>query len=104
MPHVVYLDEVIRRHVNPTEERMALSDHDRHFLQTANRFKLYLVLLAVAVLIFVVTSPREDLRLSTAVFAVALCGLFWLTSKLLTYITTLDREVSELSATIGRDK
>ncbi len=81
---------------------MPLNSVDRVFLQTVDRFKVYLLLIATCVLIFLLLTPAEEMRLVTAVIGVALCGIFWLTQRLLSYITVLDTELNRI-AKIVRD-
>jgi len=76
---------------------MPLNSIDRQFLQTVDRFKVYLLLIATCVLIFLLLTPAEEMRLATAVIGVALCGIFWLTQRLLSYITVLDIELNRIA-------
>ena len=73
---------------------MPLTEPDRNFLHTVDRFKVYLLLIAGAVLLYLLLAPAEEMRATTSVIGVALCGIFWLTQRLLTYIGVLDRELS----------
>ena len=64
--------------------------------------KFYLVGLASVVLIFLACTPSSELTLVTAVLGMSLCGIFWLTQRLLTVITLLDAELSRLIEIIKR--
>jgi hypothetical protein len=81
---------------------MPLSSSDRRFLKTADRMKIFLVALALVVLIFLACAPSSELTLVTAVLGMSLCGIFWLTQRLLTVITVLDTELSRLIEIIRR--
>jgi len=79
---------------------MPLRKGDRVFLHSVDRFKVYLLLIAICVLIFLLMTPAEEMRLPTAVIGVALCGIFWLTQRLLSYITVLDIELTRIAKVI----
>ena len=64
--------------------------------------KFYLVGLASVVLVFLACTPSSELTLVTAVLGMSLCGIFWLTQRLLTVITLLDAELSRLIEIIKR--
>ena len=86
---------------------MPLSQADRRFLQAVTRLKIYLLLIAVAVFFFLLLSPPSNIQLGTTVLGLALCGVFWLTSRLLSLITRLDlelvRAVQTLKHTLPQD-
>ena len=75
---------------------MPLHDSDRKFLQTVDRFKAYILLIAVGILLVLLLTPQDEIQLATSVIGVALCGVFWLTQRLLSYITALDIELSRV--------
>ena len=81
---------------------MPLTDHDRRFLQTIDRFKLYLLFLAMAILVLLLVTPEQEIQLATSIIGMALCGVFWLTQRLLSYITTLDIELSRVATALRR--
>lgn len=64
--------------------------------------KLYLIGLALVVLVFLVCTPSSELTLVTAVLGMSLCGMFWLTQRLLTVIALLDSELNKLIEIIRR--
>ena len=75
---------------------MPLSARDRRFLEAVARLKISLLVLAVAVLSYLVLSPSDELHTETAIIGMALCGVFWLTQRLLSFITVLDFELTKL--------
>lgn len=79
---------------------MPLDSTDRRFLHTVDRFKVYLLLIAACVLAFLLLTPGDEMRLATTVLGVALCGIFWLTQRLLSYITVLDIELNRIAKII----
>lgn len=87
---------------------MPLTTRDQRFLQTINRLKIYLVLLALAVFLYLVFTPSSEIQMATSIIGMALCGVFWLTQRLLSYITQLDLEltriVNVLRATLPEEK
>lgn len=81
---------------------MPLTKGDRVFLHTVDRFKLYLILIALGVLVFLLITPHSEIRMVTSVIGLALCGVFWLTQRLLSFISTLDLELSRVTAAVKR--
>ena len=81
---------------------MPLTQQDRAFLHSVDRMKVYLLVLAVAVLAFLLMTPPSEVHMATAVIGVALCGVFWLTQRLLTYITLLDVELTRIMDAVKR--
>ena len=79
---------------------MPLSSKDRQFLQTVERLKMLLIVLALAIFIFLLLSPSSELQFATSVIGVTLCGVFWLTQRLLSCITVLDVELTRLISTV----
>ena len=77
---------------------MPLSPADRKFLKAVDRFKIYLLLMAVGVLLVLLLAPHDDIRAVTSIIGMALCGVFWLTQRLLSFISILDMELSRLVA------
>ena len=75
---------------------MPLTTGDRRFLQTIERFKVYLLLMALAVFLYLLFVPADEIRTATSVIGIALCGVFWLTQRLLTFITLLDLELTRI--------
>jgi hypothetical protein len=76
--------------------RMPLSSRDRRFLETIERLKVYLLLLAAAVFIYLVLIPTNEIQMATSVVGITLCGVFWLTQRLLSFITQLDLELTRI--------
>lgn len=81
---------------------MPLSTRDRRFLEAVGRLKVSLLVLAVAVLSYLILSPSEELHTGTAIIGLALCGVFWLTQRLLAFITVLDFELTRLINLVKR--
>ena len=79
---------------------MPLNHQDRKFLQTVDRFKIYLLLIALAVLVSLLTMPSSEIQMTTSVIGIALCGVFWLTQRLLHFITQLDLELTRVVNTL----
>ena len=75
---------------------MPLSRRDRQFLHTIDRLKMYLLFMAVAVLAYLLLAPSSELQMATLILGVALCGVFWLTQRLLTFVTLLDLELTRV--------
>lgn len=75
---------------------MPLTQGDRRFLQTIERFKVYLLLMAFTVFLYLLFVPANEIRMATSVIGIALCGVFWLTQRLLTFITLLDLELTRI--------
>ena len=81
---------------------MPLSTQDRQFLRAIDRLKLYLLLLGFAVLLYVLLIPSSEVQMATSVIGVALCGVFWLTQRLLTFISALDFELTRIANVLKR--
>ena len=75
---------------------MSLHRADRAFLQRVDRFKLYVLVIAVGVFFYLLVVPSNEIQMVTAVLGMALCGIFWLTQKLLSFITELDSELTRV--------
>ena len=81
---------------------MPLTPKDRVLLNRINYLKLYLLLLAIAVFIYLLFLPASELQMATSVVGMALCGVFWVTHKLLTFISLLDVELTRVINTLKR--
>ena len=81
---------------------MPLTPADKRFLNAVDRFKIYLLLLGVVVLVFLLCAPTHEVQMGVAVMGVALCGMFWLTQRLLTVITLLDIELTKAIEAVKR--
>lgn len=79
---------------------MPLNSKDRKFLQTIDRLKVYLLLMAGAVFVFLLVVPSSEIQTTTSVIGIALCGVFWLTQRLLTFIGQLDLELTRVINTL----
>lgn len=81
---------------------MPLTAHDRRFLQTIERMKVLLVLLAGSVFLYLLFVPSNEIQLTTSIIGMALCGVFWLTQRLLTFIAQLDHELNRVVNVLRR--
>ena len=81
---------------------MPLTPKDRLLLNRINHLKLYLLLLAGAVFIYLLFLPASELQMATSVVGMALCGVFWVTHKLLMFIALLDVELTRVLNTLKR--
>ena len=81
---------------------MPLTIRDRRFLQAIERMKVLLLLLAIAVFIYLLCVPSSEIQAATSILGLALCGVFWLTQRLLTFITELDHELTRVVNVISR--
>ena len=75
---------------------MSLNRGDRAFLQRVDRFKLYVLVIAVGVFFYLLVVPSNEIQMVTAILGMALCGIFWLTQRLLSFITELDSELTRV--------
>ena len=81
---------------------MPLTRRDRRFIQTIERFKVYVLLMALAVFLYLLFVPGDEIRMTTSVIGIALCGVFWLTQQILTFITQLDLELTRIINALKR--
>ncbi len=82
---------------------MPLNSSDRKFLQTVDRLKLYLLIMAVSVFVFLLLTPTGEMHMATSVLGIALCGIFWLTQRLLTFVTVLDSELTRVISAVKQN-
>ena len=81
---------------------MPLTPDDRRFLQTVDRLKVYLLLMGVAVLLYILCIPSSELQMATSILGLAFCGIFWLTQRLLSFISMLDMELQRVVTALKR--
>ena len=81
---------------------MPLTPRDRQFLQTIERMKILLLLLAGAVFLYLLLTPSSEIQAATSVIGLALCGVFWLTQRLLTFVSQLDHELTRIINVLRR--
>ena len=81
---------------------MPLTRQDRQLVQAVDRLKIYLLLTGGAILIYLLLMPPGDIQMPTSVLGVTLCGMFWLTQKLLSLIDALDLELTRLADSVKR--
>ena len=75
---------------------MPLGPKEKRFLHTIDRLKVYLLLLAFMVLVYLLLAPTSEMQMATSVVGLSLCGVFWLTQRLLSFITQLDLELTRI--------
>ena len=76
---------------------MPLTHKDRQFLQAVDHLKIYLLVTAAAILLYLLCTPTSEIRMATVVIAMTLCAVFWVTQRLLSFITLLDLELTRLT-------
>ena len=76
---------------------MSLTKRDRRFLAAIDRLKIFLLLVASLTLVFILMMPPSQIQMATTVLGIALCGLFYMTQRLLTFISDMDFEISRLT-------
>ena len=81
---------------------MPLTSRDRRFLQTIERLKVYLLFLGLAVLCYLLLVPSSEIQMATSILGIASCGVFWLTQRLLSFITSLDVEMTRIVNALKR--
>ncbi len=81
---------------------MPLTSRDRKFLQAVDRLKVYLLVIAVGMIIFVLVTPMNQMHAATSLIGIVLCVMFGVTQQLLSFITILDMELSRLSDAVLR--
>ena len=81
---------------------MPLTTRDRKLLQTIDRMKVLLLLLAGAVFVYLLFVPSGEIQAATSVMGLALCGVFWMTQRLLSVITQLDHELTRIVTVLHR--
>ena len=81
---------------------MPLTPKDRALLNRINHLKAYLLILAIAVFVYLLFLPASELQMATSVVGVTLCGVFWVTQRLLTFISLLDLELTRVMNALKR--
>ena len=81
---------------------MPLTQKDRNFLNRIDRLKAYLLLMAVAVFVYLLFTPAGEVQMATSIVGVALCGVFWVTQRLLSFISLLDLELTRVMNVLKR--
>ena len=79
---------------------MPLNTQDRRFLNTIDRLKLYILFMAAGVFLYLLIVPSNEIQTATSILGLALCGVFWLTQRLLTFISQLDLELTRVVNTL----
>ena len=81
---------------------MPLTEQDRRFLHTVDRLKIFVLLVAFAVFLYLFLTPSSEIQIATSIMGIALCGIFWLTQRLLIFITLLDLELTRVVNVLKR--
>lgn len=81
---------------------MPLTEKERRLLGRVEHLKVYLLLVAGAVFLYLLFVPADELKMATAVVGMALCGVFWLTQRLLAFISLLDLELTRIMNVLKR--
>jgi len=81
---------------------MPLTRQDREFLSAVRRLKAYVLLMASAVFLYLLFVPTNEIQMATSILGLALCGVFWLTQRLLSFISVLDLELTQIMKTLSR--
>ncbi|OGX29045.1 MAG: hypothetical protein A3B78_03345 [Omnitrophica WOR_2 bacterium RIFCSPHIGHO2_02_FULL_67_20] len=81
---------------------MPLQPSDRRFLDVVERLKIYLLVMAAAVFVFLLVVPQTEIQMATSVIGITLCGVFWLTQRLLSFVTLLDMELTRVINVLKR--
>ena len=81
---------------------MPLTPKERQLLKRIEHLKIYLLVLAGAVFVYLLFVPADELKMATSIVGVALCGVFWLTQRLLLFISLLDLELTRIMNVLKR--
>lgn len=79
---------------------MPLTQNDRRFLHTVDRFKGYVLLMGMSVFLVLLVTPSTEIHAVTSVIGITLCGIFWLTQRLLSLVSSLDVELTRLARAV----
>ncbi len=75
---------------------MPLTPKERQLLKRIEHLKIYLLVMAGAVFTYLLFVPADDLKMATSIVGLALCGVFWVTQRLLSFISLLDLELTRI--------
>ena len=81
---------------------MPLTPKDRVLLDRINHLKVYLLILAIAVFVYLFFLPASEVQMATSIVGITLCGVFWVTHRLLSFISLLDLELTRLMNALKR--
>ena len=79
-----------------------MSAKDRRVLRTVDRLKVYILVIAIGIFLHLLLAPSSEMHMTTSVIGLALCGVFWLTQRLLTFISVLDLELTRVINAVKR--
>jgi len=81
---------------------MPLTAKERQLLKRIEHLKIYLLLMAGAMFAYLLFVPADELKMATSVVGIALCGVFWVTQRLLSFISLLDLELTRIMNVLKR--
>ena len=81
---------------------MPLTGKDREFLRRIDHLKFYVLILAITIFVYLLFIPATEMQMATSVVGLALCGVFWVTQRLLSFITLLDLELTRIMNVLKR--
>lgn len=81
---------------------MPLTERDKAFLAAIDRFKVYVLVMAFGVFLYLLARPPGEIQLTASLLTITLCITFWLTQRLLSFITLLDTELMSTIAAVRR--
>lgn len=81
---------------------MPLTGKDREFLRRIDHLKIYVLLTAIAICVYLLLTPASGIQMATSVVGLALCAIFWVTQRLLSFVTLLDLELTRIMNVLKR--
>ena len=81
---------------------MPLTQRDRIFLDAIDRLKVYILIMAFGVFVYLLLRPPGEIQLTASLLSVTLCYTFWLTQRLLSLISLLDVELTSTISAVKR--
>lgn len=81
---------------------MPLTGKDREFLRRVGHLKIYVLSTAIAICVYLLFTPVSEIQMATSVVGLVLCTIFWVTQRLLSFITLLDLELTRIMNVLKR--
>ena len=81
---------------------MPLTHRDRALLGAIDRMKIYVLVMAFGVFVYLLARPPGEIQLTASLLTVTLCMTFWLVQRLLSFITLLDVELTSMMSAVRR--
>ena len=81
---------------------MPLTPKDRTFLKRIDHLKAYLLVMAIAIFVYLLFVPVNELQAATSIIGISLCAVFWVTQRLLSFISVLDLELTRILNVLKR--